>query len=132
MKAVSCKVNHFVPIDDKGTVAGTYYLDQFGNLVEFSSKAKPKQVYLPYAVSVDLEKTDDVCTLHVSEVENVIKLFRDHRNSVNDPIKQAKYDGYIEALNYIVSHNSYVDPWNDFIHDIEEEFNYDRFTDLDS
>lgn len=130
MKAVGNKINHFTPVDDKGPVKGTYYLDQFGNVVQIDGK--PKQVYLPYAVSFNIDNLDDVCTMHISELENVIELFKKNRNSVTDPIKQAKYDGYIEALNYVVSHNSYIDPWGDFIESIEEEFKYDGYADLDT
>lgn len=131
MKAVGNKINYFTPVDDKGPVKGTYYLDQFGNVVEFSSRAKPTTIHLPYAVSFNVDNLDDVCTVHISELENVISTFKKGLENVTDPLKRAKYEGYIEALNYIVSHNSYIDPWGDFIDSIEEEFDYDRFRDMD-
>ena len=119
MKAIANKINYFTPVDDKGLVKGTYYLDQCGNLVEFPGQ-KPKPVHFPYAVSINLDNTDDVCTMHLSEIETMIKQLKENQPNVKDHDLKMKYEGYIEALNYVVSHNSYIDPWQDFINSIEE------------
>lgn len=134
MKAVVNKINYFTPIDDKGPVPGTYYLDSCGNVVEFSPRSKPTPVHLPYIVSMNLEHADDVCTMHISEIENMISKLQSNIDNVKDHDLKMKYEGYIEALNYIVSHNSYIDPWGDFIREIEEEIedDYDRFRNLDA
>lgn len=124
MKAVANKINYFTPVDDKGQVAGNYYLDQCGNVVEFSSRAKPTPVHLPYAVSINVDNMDDVCTMHISEIEDMIDKLKSNVENVTDHDLKMKYIGYIEALNYVVSHNSYIDPWGDFIQSIEEEFEY--------
>lgn len=120
MKAVGKKINHFAVIDDKGTVQGQYYLNYIGEVVELSNKAMVKPVLLPYVVSFNIDDLDDVCTMHVSEIEELISKLKSNLPNIQDDIKRAKYEGYIEALNYVVSHNSYIDPWDDFIHNIEE------------
>lgn len=119
MKVVSRKINHFTPIDNKGPVQGKYYMDQFGNVVQFDGIATP--VNLPYAVSLDIDKSDDVCTMHISEMEKCVKQLTISMEKCDDPIKKAKYQGYVEAFNYIIGYNSYIDPWADFISDIEEQ-----------
>ena len=121
MKAIANKINQFTPVDDKGPISGTFYLDQFGNVVTFPEGIKPKQEYLPYAVSVNLDSLDDVVTMHVSEIEDMITKLKNNLPKVQDKDMQMKYQGYLEALNYVVSHNSYIDPWKDFIDNIEED-----------
>lgn len=118
MKVVVRKINHFTPIDNKGAVEGNYYLDKFGNIVQFNGM--PTLVNLPYAVSFDVDKADDVCTMHISEMEKCVKHLSETMEKCDDPIKKAKYQGYVEAFNYMISYNSYIDPWADFISDIEE------------
>lgn len=120
MKAVGKKINHFAVIDDKGTVQGQYYLNYIGEVVELSNKAMVKPVLLPYIVSFNIDDLDDVCTMHVSEIEDMIDKLKSNIENIEDHDLKMKYIGYIEALNYIVSHNSYIDPWDDFIHSIEE------------
>ena len=120
MKTIANKINYFTPIDDKGIVHGTYYLDQCGNVVTFDGH--PTQVFLPYIISVNVENMDDVCTMHISEIEDMIAKLKANNENVTDHDLKMKYVGYIEALNYVVTHNSYIDPWADFIHGIEEEF----------
>lgn len=124
MKAVANKINYFTPVDDKGPVSGNYYLDQCGNVVEISSKGKPVPVHLPYAVSINVDNMDDICTMHISEIEDMIDKLKSNVENVTDHDLKMKYVGYIEALNYVVSYNSYIDPWCDFIQSIEEEFQY--------
>lgn len=124
MKAIINKVNYFTPIDDKGVVQGTYYLDQCGNVVMLDGKPTP--VLLPYVVSVNVGHMDDVCTMHISEIEDMIVKLKANNENVKDHDLKMKYVGYIEALNYVVTHNSYIDPWGDFIDSIEEEFNYEE------
>ena len=86
MKAVGNKINYFVPIDDKGQVKGTYYLDQFGNVVEFSSRAKPTPVHLPYAVSFNVDNLDEAT---VEELINLLTYIKnidsgDDEESIGD------------------------------------------------
>lgn len=119
MKAVARKINNFTPIDNKGVVEGNYYLDRFGNVVQFNGM--PTLVNLPYAVSVDIDKTNDVCTMHISEMEKCVNQLSKSMEKCDDLIKKAKYQGYVEAFNYIIKYNSYIDPWADFIQDIEEQ-----------
>ena len=125
MKAVSSKINHFTVVDELGKVDGNYYLDQLGNIVVFPKQFIPNKVQLPYIVSVDIESMDDVCTLHISEIEEMIEKLKNNIDCVRDEKLKLKYIGYIEALNYVVSHNSYIDPWPDFIHKIERGVNID-------
>lgn len=120
MKVIGKKINHFTVIDDKGPVQGQYYLNYLGEVVELSNKAMVKPVLLPYIVSFNVEDCDDICTMHVSEIEDMIDKLKSNIENIEDHDLKMKYIGYIEALNYIVSHNSYIDPWDDFIHSIEE------------
>lgn len=121
MKIITKRINYFSPVDDKGVVKGNYYLDQCGNVVTFY--ANPHAIYLPYVASVDVENCDDICTLHISEIEDMISKLKGNMDNVEDHDLKMKYTGYIEALNYVVSHNSYIDPWNDFIDSIEGDNN---------
>lgn len=121
MKAISNKINYFTVIDNTGKIEGNYYLDQCGNVVSFPKQMQPTPIHLPYAVSINVDNMDDVCTLHVSEIEDMISKLNANMNNVTDHDLRMKYTGYIEALNYIVSHNSYIDPWSCFIHSLEEE-----------
>ena len=113
MKVVTSRINYFTPIDNNGVVQGTYYLDQCGNVVRINGK--PQQVYLPYVTSIDVHNIDDICTLHISEIEQMITKLKSNVQNINDHDKRIKYEGYIEALNYVVTHNSYIDPWNDYL-----------------
>ena len=59
--------------------------------------------------------------MHISEMEKCVKQLANSMEKCDDPIKKAKYQGYVEAFNYIIGYNSYIDPWADFISDIEEQ-----------
>lgn len=126
MKAVGNKINYFMPIDDKGPINNvTYYLDMFGNLVELPKYVKVKQVGLPYAISVNVDNMDDICTMHISEMETMLEKLKANLPNISDHDLKMKYTGYIEALEYIISFNSNIDPWADFISNIEEEYKYE-------
>lgn len=115
MKVVVSRINNFTPIDNEGLVEGSYYIDQCGNLVQLPKYVKPTQVYTPYIATVDLQDMNDVCTMHISEIEDMIVKLKTNLPNITDHDLQIKYAGYIEALNYIVTHNSYIDPWNDYL-----------------
>ena len=79
MKTIANKINYFTPIDDKGIVHGIYYLDQCGNVVTFDGH--PTQVFLPYVISVNVENMDDVCTMHISEIDFIHGIEEEFRDN---------------------------------------------------
>ena len=121
MVTVVSKINQFAPVDNNGQIQGTYYLNQQGEVVSAPPGVVMKPELLPYAATVDLEHAHDICTIHASEVEALISRLQQKVKTIKDPIEQAKYNGYIEALNFVVSYSSYTNPWKDYLMEMEEE-----------
>lgn len=125
MKTIISKIERFSPVDDKGLQSGTYLPNQFGELVTVPSKTIIKPAMLPYIAEVDLNHSNDVCLIPISEIEGYISLLKKNKEKLNDSVSSAKYDGYISALNYVVSHSSNIEPWGDFIDSITNDLDED-------
>lgn len=124
MLAITSKIVQFSPVDNNGIINGEYYLNQNGEVVSIPKDTNVTRTTLPYAANVELDKTDDILTIHASEVEALISRLQSKVSTMPDGPDKQKYLGYIEALQFIVSYNSYVNPWKDYILSIEEEFDY--------
>lgn len=115
MKLIS-ELIQFTPVDDKGPVSGVYYLDQLGNIYSTVSPRALSLVKLPYVAYSECH--DDILEIHASELELYLKKLTN--------LKQTpEIKGMIKAFNLLLSYQSSIDPWSDFMSQysyLDEEF----------